>query len=51
MVTDFSTRTWEEAIKSFLLHLRATPAVRTVRYYKIQLSQLALWATQESISL
>lgn len=51
MVTDFSTTTWEEAIKSFLLHLRGTRAVKTVRYYKIQLSQLALWATRESVSL
>ena len=51
MVIDFSTPTWEGTLKSFLLHVRATRAVKTVRYYNVQLSQLVHWVTKEDIPL
>ena len=43
--------TWDEALAEFLLHERAIHAPKTVRYYKIQLTQLALWANQNEVPL
>src|SRR5947209_7856386 len=43
--------TWEGALRSFLLHLKAVRAEKTVRYYKVQLSQLVPWANSQNISL
>src|SRR5579871_4768904 len=45
------TATWEGAHRSFLLHLKANRAEKTVRYYKVQLSQLVLWANREGVDL
>jgi site-specific recombinase XerD len=51
MVTDFSSTTWAEALRSFLLHCKATRASKTVRYYEVQLKQLAAWAESAGISI
>lgn len=41
--------TWEEALREFSLHLQATRAKKTQRYYKVQLGGLARWAVQEQV--
>lgn len=42
--------TWEEALREFLLHKQATFAAKTVRYYRIQLTELVRWADAETVS-
>ncbi len=51
MVTDFTSTTWAEALRSFLLHVRATRAPKTVRYYGVQLKQVAAWAENGRIPI
>lgn len=52
MNTAFTSVTWEEAVKGFLLHLTATNrSAKTVRFYKALVSGLAQWANKESILL
>ncbi len=51
MVTDFRSTTWSEALRGFLLHLKATRATNTVRYYRVQLSQLVVWAEASNIPI
>jgi len=43
--------TWEGALRSFLLHLKATRAEKTVSYYKAQVLQLIKWANDQGIFL
>lgn len=43
--------TWEGALRSFLLHKKATRAEKTVRFYRIQLTQLIHWANDNGIRL
>jgi len=50
MVTDFSTITWDVALREFLLHLKATRADKTRRYYDVQLRGLITWANANDIS-
>ena len=44
------TLTWDEAFREFRIHLQATRAQKTQRYYQVQLGGLILWANQESVS-
>jgi Site-specific recombinase XerD len=41
--------TWEEALKDFLLHIKATKAPKTLRFYDVQLRQLIRWTGRESV--
>ncbi|MBV9849938.1 MAG: hypothetical protein JO250_09725 [Armatimonadetes bacterium] len=41
--------TWEEALREFSLHLRATRARKTQRYYAVQLGGLARWASENGV--
>lgn len=47
--TAFTSVTWDEAIHEFVLHLEATRAQSTVRYYRIQLTQLGKWAKENDV--
>ena len=51
MITALTVSTWEEALRDFLLHLKATRAEKTVRYYSVQLGLLARWAEGQQIPL
>jgi site-specific recombinase XerD len=48
-MSDFSSPTWNEALREFLLHKQATYAPKTVRYYRVQLGNLAAWAEANQI--
>ncbi len=50
MVTAFNETTWEDALADFLLHLEATRAPKTRRFYDVQLRQLIKWANENDIS-
>ncbi len=41
--------TWEEALHEFFLHLQATRAKKTQRYYKVQIGGLSCWAVDQQI--
>jgi site-specific recombinase XerD len=41
--------TWDDALGEYLLHLKATRAPKTARFYETQLRQLALWCEDENI--
>ena len=43
--------TWEEALREFLLHLRATRAPMTERFYRVQLKQVIAWTNENQIPL
>lgn len=49
MVTGLTDVTWNDALQEFLLHLEATRAKQTVRFYRVQLGQLVLWATENDV--
>ncbi len=51
MDTAFTSTTWEEALKSFLLHLKAVRAPKTVRFYATQLAGLTRWANLNNVPL
>jgi site-specific recombinase XerD len=51
MLSASHSATWEEALSDFLLHLRATRADNTVRFYRVQLGQIAEWANEADIPL
>ncbi len=51
MYTDFTSISWEEAVRSFLIHLKAVRAHKTVLFYSVQLGQLTQWAEQNKIPL
>ncbi len=48
---DFTTTTWNEAFQGFLLHLQATRAPKTVKYYQTLLGSLIHWAESNSVPL
>lgn len=50
MATAFTETTWEDALADFLLHLEATRAPKTRRFYDVQLRQLIKWANENEIS-
>ena len=41
--------TWEEALHEFFLHLQATRAKKTQRYYGVQIGGLSRWAINQQI--
>jgi site-specific recombinase XerD len=41
--------TWEEALHEFFLHLQATRAKKTQRYYAVQIGGLSRWAIDQQI--
>ena len=41
--------TWNEAFREFSLHLQATRAKMTQRYYEVQVGGLIHWATRENV--
>ncbi len=43
------TLTWDEAFREFSIHLQATRAQKTQRYYEVQLRGLIRWATREDV--
>lgn len=47
MVTDI---TWKDATREFLLHIQASRAPKTLRFYDVQLRQLVAWAEKEQVS-
>jgi site-specific recombinase XerD len=47
MVTDIH---WNDATREFLLHVQATRAPKTHRFYSVQLRQLVKWAESEQVS-
>ncbi|MES2460489.1 MAG: tyrosine-type recombinase/integrase, partial [Armatimonadota bacterium] len=49
-VTDFTSSSWAEALREFLLNMEATRAPKTHRYYKVQLAQLVRWADTNDVS-
>jgi site-specific recombinase XerD len=49
MATDFSILTWEEPFREFLLHLEATRAKKTHRFYVSQLGGLVRWAEASDV--
>lgn len=49
MLSQLSSVTWNEALREFLLHKQAAFAAKTVRYYRIQLTELIRWAEAEEI--
>lgn len=51
MLTDFSSTTWNEAIKGFILHLKATRAPKTAYFYEIQLRNLSRWTEAQQVPL
>ena len=46
-----STVTWQEALRSFLLHQKATRAPNTVRFYAPQLRMLTNWAESNAVAI
>ena len=51
MNTAFPLPSWDEALRSFVLHLNATRALNTTLYYKKQLTLLVRWAETNVIPL
>jgi site-specific recombinase XerD len=51
MANAFHTITWEEALREFHLHLKASRAAKTARYYEVQLLGLIRWANDDNIAL
>lgn len=48
-VTDFTSSSWAEALREFLLNMEATRAPKTHRNYKVQLAQLIGWADANNV--
>jgi integrase/recombinase XerD len=48
---DFTSPTWNDAFQGFLLHLQATRAPKTVKYYQTLLGSLIHWAGSNSVPL
>lgn len=46
----FGQVSWDEAVRDFLLHKKATTAPKTVRYYEVQLKELVRWVSSEEIA-
>lgn len=49
MLSAIPSFTWEEALHEFFLHLQASRAKKTQRYYQVQVGQLARWATEQNV--
>ena len=49
MDTVFSSITWDEAVRSYLIHLKAVRASNTVRFYEARLCMLTRWANENQI--
>ncbi len=49
MITDFSSVTWQEAVRGFILHKKAVRAPGTALFYQNYCNSLANWAVQEKI--
>jgi Site-specific recombinase XerD len=49
MAIDTYEPTWEEALKDYLTHARASRAHKTCLFYRCQLSQLVRWAGREEV--
>ena len=49
MPSAFNTTTWEIAVDEFLIHLKATRAVKTYRFYFVQLGMLVRWANEQNV--
>lgn len=47
---DAGSLTWNEALREFLLHLEATRAKKTFRFYDVQLRQLIGWSEANDVS-
>jgi integrase/recombinase XerD len=41
--------TWDEALRAFLLHIQASRAKKTAKFYDVQLRQLALWCEDNKV--
>lgn len=41
---------WDEAVREFLLHLQATRAKQTVRFYRVQMKGVVRWAIENQIT-
>ncbi len=51
MDTAFGTVAWDEAVRSFILHVKATCAPKTARFYNSRLRAIMAWAEEQGISL
>src|SRR5687768_13413565 len=51
MVTDFTSIIWDEAVRGFVLHKKATRSPKTARWYQTYCTNLSTWATTRGISL
>lgn len=51
MYSVFTTVTWNEAVRSFCIHIKATRAHATYLFYKSHVNTLAKWADQENLPL
>ncbi len=49
MPTAFASTTWYDAFQEFSLHLQATRAAKTHRFYTVQLRQLIRWADDNNV--
>jgi site-specific recombinase XerD len=49
MANAFHTITWDEALREFVLHQKASRAAKTARYYEVQLRGLIRWAAENDI--
>ncbi len=50
MVTDFPSVNWNEALREFLFHVKASRADATLRFYDVRLRQLVQWADANRVS-
>ncbi len=50
MALESTSTTWEEALLDFHYHLKAARAVKTVRFYEVQLRQLVKWTDAEGVA-
>ena len=51
MDTAFNDMTWYEAVRAYLIHLKAVRAANTVHFYETQLKMLSRWAEANNVPL
>jgi hypothetical protein len=51
MAYAFAKLIWEETLKEFLLHLQASRAPKTVRFYGVCIRGLSAWANENDVAL
>lgn len=51
MDRDYTSITWDEAVRSYLIHLKAVRAPKTVLFYHARLRVLTSWAEEQGIPL